>query len=114
MFKPQNLLIVFLGILGLFSLFLVIKGLSHTPEPLDFAVQIDRFRNEGVPSLNLSSIDPVQGKETSQRFNLEEVSADVILVNFWASWCTPCIAEYPSLIELSNKFKNNPKFLLVA
>jgi thiol-disulfide isomerase/thioredoxin len=30
----------------------------------------------------------------------------VVIVNFWATWCTPCMQEMPSLIELKKKFKN--------
>ena len=31
----------------------------------------------------------------------------VLLLNFWATWCAPCIKEIPELIELREKFKNN-------
>jgi len=29
---------------------------------------------------------------------------DVILLNFWATWCPPCRQEMPSMIELSKKY----------
>lgn len=31
----------------------------------------------------------------------------VLIVNFWASWCTPCLEEFPSLNELTEKFKGS-------
>ena len=27
-----------------------------------------------------------------------------MILNFWASWCAPCIREMPSLEKLTNKF----------
>jgi cytochrome c biogenesis protein CcmG/thiol:disulfide interchange protein DsbE len=35
----------------------------------------------------------------------------VILVNFWATWCGPCRAEIPDLVELQKKYKDRLQIL---
>lgn len=47
-------------------------------------------------------------------FNLNKVKGKVVLVNFWATWCPPCIAEMPSLQELHNDYKDKIEFVLVS
>ncbi|PCJ47490.1 MAG: redoxin [Gammaproteobacteria bacterium] len=37
---------------------------------------------------------------------LKELSGDVILINFWASWCGPCRKELPKLEDLHQKYKD--------
>lgn len=37
---------------------------------------------------------------SSGKLNLQQLEGKIIIFNFWASWCAPCIEEVPSLISL--------------
>lgn len=39
--------------------------------------------------------------------DLHDLKGKVVFINFWATWCPPCIAEMPSLQVLHDKFKDN-------
>ncbi len=41
-------------------------------------------------------------------FDLTDVKNEVVLINFWATWCGPCVEEIPSLMRLSKKMKGKP------
>ena len=38
----------------------------------------------------------------------------IILLNFWATWCAPCIKEIPELIKLKEKFKKSVEVYFVS
>ncbi len=50
-----------------------------------------------APDFNLTGLD---GKPVT----LAGYKDKVILLNFWATWCGPCRAEIPDLVELQNKY----------
>ncbi len=47
--------------------------------------------------------------------SLADLEGKVVFINFWATWCPPCLAEMPSIHRLYKRFENDPKvvFLLV-
>ncbi|WP_340065423.1 TlpA disulfide reductase family protein [Ascidiimonas aurantiaca] len=52
--------------------------------------------------------------ETGNTFNMKEARGKVVLVNLWATWCPPCIAEMPSLQKLYDDYKDKVVFLFVT
>ena len=49
--------------------------------------------------------------ESGRTISLNNFGGKVLLLNFWASWCPPCVEETPSLNELAREFA--PKGLVV-
>lgn len=41
----------------------------------------------------------------STTIELKQAKEPIILLNFWASWCLPCLKEFPSLVQFQEKFK---------
>lgn len=63
-------------------------------------------RGYAAPEFTLRDLN---GKEHS----LSQYKGKVVLLNVWATWCYPCIAELPSLESLSKKL-NGDKFSVLA
>jgi peroxiredoxin len=66
---------------------LLLAGLSQTPQA---AV---------APDFTLKALD-------GTNLRLAEQRGEIILINFWASWCGPCIQEMPQLDKLAQKYQS--------
>lgn len=47
--------------------------------------------------------------------HMNDLKGKVVFINFWATWCPPCIAEMPSIATLYERLKGNSEvvFLIV-
>ena len=54
---------------------------------------------------NGAVLEDFSGKtNTGETFRLSDHKGKVILVNFWATWCGPCVMEMPELVKLQEKY----------
>lgn len=53
-------------------------------------------------------------KNNRDRTEFAHLEGEVVLINFWATWCPPCIAEMPSFQELYEDYQDKITFLFVS
>lgn len=60
--------------------------------------------------------ETLDGKAFDPHSLFQNERVGLLLVHYWGTWCAPCEAELPELLELIKKYENRPevKFLLVA
>ena len=69
---------------------------------------------------NLSDLESLQLKTSfvdldNKKVDLNSYKGKKIIINYWATWCSPCIKEMPGLLRAQNILKNhNYTFLLVS
>lgn len=44
----------------------------------------------------------------------ESTNGKIVIINFWASWCAPCVEEFPSLIKLASDYKDDLVVLAIS
>ena len=105
-----------LSFLGFIFLIALIIGYFHTKQErvtllADQITVPDAFSNQfsrviikktaqSMPDLSFLAPD---GSETTWN----DFKGEYLLVNFWASWCAPCVIELPSLDKLQSRFKDD-------
>ena len=53
-------------------------------------------------------------QDADRKISLRDLRGKIVVLNFWATWCPPCVEEMPSLLRLQAKLKDDPRFVLLA
>ena len=44
-------------------------------------------------------------QDADRKVELRDYRGKIVVLNFWATWCPPCVEEMPSLVQLQQRFK---------
>lgn len=60
-----------------------------------------------IPAREFKPVPPVQFlDEQGNQVSLERFRGNIVVLNLWATWCTPCLAEMPMLDRLQQQLKD--------
>ena len=102
----------------LLLLFIGLMIFPQTRMPIQIAVnrifafspsEIDEEKREVLSNYDWK-LNTLEG-ETA---NFSEAQGKVIVLNFWATWCPPCVAEMPSFQKLYDDYGNEVEFYFVS
>ena len=84
-----------LALVSLVSFSLFVFGLSRDP-----SARASNLIGKRAPAFELDRLD------TEGTIALDDLRGQIVVVNFWASWCTECIIEHPDLVAAWERYRD--------
>ena len=53
-------------------------------------------------------------QDADRKVTLHDLRGKIVVLNFWATWCPPCVAEMPSLVKMQSELKDRVVVLAVS
>jgi peroxiredoxin len=104
--KKSNLRIILFIPIAIIALAVFVTLQHKSPSTVE--VDIPHTQNGPVaPDFTLPDLD-------GRMISLSSFKGKVVIVNIWATWCPPCVAETPSLDKLYKMFKDEGLELLAV
>ena len=60
------------------------------------------------------AVPRIAGKGMGDQLRLADYRGKLVLLDFWATWCGPCLAEMPALKDIQKTFGADPRFALIS
>ncbi len=53
-------------------------------------------------------------QDADRKVSLHDLRGKIVVLNFWATWCPPCVEEMPSLVKMQDELKSRVVVLAVS
>lgn len=71
-------------------------------------------KKETVASSKATAENFMVMDNSGNTINTSDLKGKVVFMNFWASWCPPCRAEFPSIQKFYERYKHNPDVIFLT
>jgi peroxiredoxin len=66
-----------------------------------------RAREPFAPDFSITTAE-------GEYISLDDLKGKVVLLDFWGTWCPPCVASLPALRNLNKRFTKSEKFVMLG
>lgn len=66
-----------------------------------------------TPSL-LRALELTPLNAEAKEVKLDDLRGQVVLINFWGTWCPPCVQEFPHIVEVAKQYQGRKDFRLLS
>ena len=87
-----------------FFLIIIFSNLSYSDDNNQLLI------NKPTKIVNPFDIENLNGK----KIKISDSKNKILVLNFWATWCPPCIKEIPDLQKLQGDFQNDVEVLFIS
>jgi len=85
-----------------------VRRSSHFPRPLLIlallAMLTACYSGSRPPRIGSAAPDFIV-QDSDRSLKLSDFRGQIVVLNFWATWCPPCVEEMPSLVEMQRRMK---------
>ena len=70
-----------------------------------FLIALSGCYSNSRPTRIGSSAPDFTVQDSQAKVTLSQLRGQVVVLNFWATWCAPCVEEMPSLVEMQRRMQ---------
>lgn len=105
MIRNIAILVALIAAIGLYTWYEETMSGSKNTNPPPEKIQ-DRTRRP-APDFTVTDI-------SGKSHNLSAYKGRVIILNFWATWCAPCVIEFPQMLDLAKKTRKESVVIFLS
>ncbi len=109
--KTNIIIILAAGVIG-FALTLYLDFKDGKPEIIEGPIVTEEapeelVQGDKVPAFSFQTLE-------GQTFNIRDKEGRIVLLSFWATWCPPCVKEFPLLLEVARQYPDEVTLVAIS